>query len=135
MSPADELRADLEARADRSRFDELSPFRETYLLELTDYRANRILRQFGRFLAEMTSEMDRFWPARSEKMPRPELRAAARDVRFLESYLAVQGLMYLTEPELTPVQIRASQVAAEEALKLGEIATRLERIVQRKKRS
>lgn len=133
MTSADELRADLEARVGRSRFDELAPFRETYLLELTERGANRVLRRFGWLLAVMSSEMDRFWPVRREKMPGPELRAAAQDVRFLESYLAVQGLMHLTEPGLTPSQVLASQAAAEEALKLGEIATRLEQMVQRKK--
>lgn len=126
---SDDLRADLEARTQRSRFDELAPFRETCLLEITDPGANGILRRFGRLIAVMASEMERFWPVRKERMPRPQLRAAARDIRFLESFLAVQGLMHLTEPELTSGQIHASQVAAAEAVKLGEIAVRLEEVV------
>lgn len=127
------LRADLEALTERTRFDELAPFRETYLLGCTDRGTNRVLRQFGRFLAIAASELERFWPVRKEKMPRPELRAAARDLRFLESYLALQGLLHLTEPELTAGQVAASKVAVEEAVKLGEIAARLEEAVGRRR--
>jgi hypothetical protein len=71
-------------------WEALCIFRETFLVWLTPPGAADALRFVGNLFFDLMLKADD-WPAPEESPVRRELQGAARDLRFLASYLATTG--------------------------------------------
>jgi len=105
-------------------WESLCVFRETFLVWLTPPGAADALRFVGNLFFDLMLNADD-WPAPEESPVRGELQGAARDLRFLASYLATIG--QADASSLTPEDARLSRMAEPISREVGELAARIER--------
>jgi hypothetical protein len=105
-------------------FEDYPVFRETFLLFLTDPKANAATRSFGLLLHELVLEFWGQWPAHREGMFPAELRAAVADLRHVQGCL--QDWTGPACPVDSEYERRLSEVGADVARGIGTLATRLE---------
>ena len=104
-------------------FEEYPVFRETFLLYLTDARANAAVRSFGKLLHELILEFWGYWPD-PEGLSAAELRSAVADLRHVQGCLAEwTGPAFSRE---SPREVRLARVGAEVAVELGRLTDRIE---------
>jgi len=129
-----ELLGELERHTRLGSWDDLPPFRETFLAQLTDRQQRAGLRDFGRLLAWLATEA----PAPTSTPAagwRAGLCAGLADLRFTANHLAVLSRDFLTtEPEGSPRHRRAC-AAGLLALKLARAAQDLEGLSPRRRRN
>ena len=111
----------LTPRLTRETFDTAAGFRETLLMLFTAPGDSAALRQVGNLLQLVGNECRQYWPDDTEKYPRPQLRAALADLRYLEGYLG----RYLGD---------VAPFAAELAEDLRPIADRLDAALRTRRR-
>jgi hypothetical protein len=102
----------------------LCVFRETFLVWLTPPGAADALRYVGNLFFDLMLKADD-WPASEESPVRGELQGAARDLRFLQGYVATIG--QADASSLTPADARLSRMAEPISRDVGELAARIER--------
>jgi hypothetical protein len=110
-------------RIDPDRFEDFPTFRETFLLCVSDPRANITLRAFGRLLHELVLGAWEDWPVQREGIFRASLRATVADLRHAQGSLAEStGPDTVAEPE----EAHLAEIGAHVARDLGALADRLE---------
>jgi len=82
------------------------------------------LRFVGNLFFDLMLNVDD-WPESEESPVRGELQGAARDLRFLQGYLATIG--QADASSLTPEDARLSRMAEPISREVGELAERIER--------
>jgi len=105
-------------------WESLCVFRETFLVWLTPPGAADALRYVGNLFFDLMLNADD-WPASEESPVRGELQGAARDLRFLQGYLATIG--QADASGLDAVDARLSRLAEPISRAVGELAERIER--------
>jgi hypothetical protein len=111
----------LTPRLTRETFGTAAGFRETLLVLFAAPGDSAALRRVGNLLHLVGNECRHYWPDDTEEYPRPQLRAALADLRYLEGYLGA----YLGD--VTPF-------AAELAEDLRPIADRLDAALRTRRR-
>jgi hypothetical protein len=105
-------------------FEEYPVFRETFLLLVTDARANAAVRGFGRLLHELVLEFWGYWPPHPEGLFAAELRSAVADLRHVQGTLSeCTGPAFSLE---NPQEVRLARIGAEVAVELGKLTDHLE---------
>ena len=105
-------------------WEALCVFRETFLVWLTPPGAADAFRYIGNlFFDLMLSAED--WPTWTESPVRAELQGAARDLRFLEGFLATVGTQAKAS-ELSRADAALSRLAARLAPGVGHLALQIE---------
>lgn len=118
-------------RIDPDLWEDFEGFRETFLFYVRDSEANRCLRLLGRYLYNLLLETrEPQGEEDAESSTRIELEAALADLRHEEGFLKALGREQ-TLSSLSETDIALSQVAAREALVLGESARRIEEALGR----
>src|SRR5258708_5033887 len=105
----------------RPEWEMLCVFRETFLVWLTPPGAADALRFVGNLFFDLMLNADD-WPKSEESPVRGELQGAARDLRFLQGYLATIG--QADGSGLTPDDARLSRMAEPISRDVGELAAR-----------
>jgi hypothetical protein len=104
-------------------WEALCVFRETFLVWLTPPGAADAFRYIGNlFFDLMLSAED--WPTWTESPVMAELQGAARDLRFLEGFLATVGAQKASELSRTDAAL--SRLAARLAPEVGRLALQIE---------
>jgi hypothetical protein len=110
-------------RIDPSRFEDFPAFRESFLICVSDPRANNTLRAFGKLLHELVLGAWRDWPVQREGIFRASLRAAVADLRHVQGSLAENtGPDSVAEPD----EAHLAKIGAHVARGLEVLADRLE---------
>ena len=114
--------------ADSPTWEDREGFRETLLLHFTRPGDADAMRHFGAMLYDSALLSASSWPDWPESTTRTELRAAAADLRHLESFLTTVGQEYKVM-SLSSEDARLSRFAAREAGKIARIAQRIEEVL------
>lgn len=101
-------------------WEALCVFRETFLVWLTPPGAADAFRYIGNLFFDLMLKADD-WPVCIEPPVLAELRGVARDLRFLQGYLATLGQTHVGST-LSPEDARLSRFAAHEAAEVARIA-------------
>lgn len=110
-------------RVDPTRWEDFPTFRETFLLCVSDPRANITLRAFGKLLHELVLGAWGDWPPHPEGIFRASLRATVADLRHIQGSLAENtGPDSVAEPD----EAHLAETGAHVARDLGELADSLE---------
>jgi hypothetical protein len=124
-SPPDEFPPPAPAlppRIDPDRFEDFPTFRESFLICVSDPRANNTLRAFGKLLHELVLGAWGDWPPHPEGIFRASLRATVADLRHVQGSLAEStGPDSVAEPHEAHLAALGAQVAKD----LGELADSL----------
>lgn len=80
----------------------------------------------GRVIEEHLAEFARYLPPEAEIFPLTDLRAAAEDLRYLQSYLAARGRAQFEDSGLTEEQNALCLLASRLALDLAPLRARLQ---------
>jgi hypothetical protein len=103
----------------------LCVFRETFLVWLTPPGAAEAFRYIGNLFFDLMLSADD-WPTWTDSPVRAELQGAARDLRFLEGFLATAGTQH-GAPDLALADAVLSRLAAKLAPEVGRLAARIEK--------
>jgi hypothetical protein len=87
MPPPEALPPAIPPVIDPKRYEEFPTFRETFLVFVTDAKANATLRAFGKLLLDFVLATWGDWPDPPEGMFRASLRAVVADLRHIEGAL------------------------------------------------
>jgi hypothetical protein len=113
----------LPPRIDPDRWEDFATFRESFLLCVSDPRANNTLRAFGKLLHELVLGAWEDWPTPREGIFRASLRATVADLRHVQGSLAEStGPDSVAEPD----EAHLATIGAHVARGLEVLADRLE---------
>jgi hypothetical protein len=108
-------------------WQDLHPFRETFLRHFTAEGDRDALVHVGRLVFTMAVEYSHYWPETGEEDLVGELRSVAADLRFLHGFLFFMVKESGGSPTADPRrEIWLLAKAAEWADQLGEIASEME---------
>ncbi len=120
-----ELLGELERHIRPGSWDDLAPFRETFLAQVAAPEKRAILRNFGRLLAFWVNEAPT--PTSTPAAGwRAGLAAAHADLRFAASHLAVLSRDFLATEPTGSARHRRACAAGLLALELGRAAEHLQ---------
>lgn len=107
---------------DPAKFEDFPAYREIFLLYVTDPTANAALRGQGTLTYDLVLDFWGKWPDHPEGLLRASLRAAVADMRCIQGFL-----LELEEGGYSNAhEDHLAAVGAEIAVKVGELADRLE---------
>jgi hypothetical protein len=110
----------------RTSPEELSAFRATVLLHFRHQpEASEITRRLGVSLAELGIALERLLGGSGRHAITDELRAAAVDLRALQTFLFRIGRAYV-DRDLSPADRRLSRLASKLATRAGGLAATIE---------
>ncbi len=113
-------------RTDSPTWQELAPFRETFLRHLMQPDDEKAVRHLGTLFFEMALDISRFWPKREEPEVVCDLKAAAADLRHLEQHLRANVVASLTASDLSAPEKLLARQAMGWADRLAEVAAEIE---------
>ena len=114
----------MSATAESTRWDELAPFRASFLRHFTQPEDRAALERVGHLLFEHALEFSRHWPKDPEPTVSSQVRAAVEDLRYLTGYLEMVGAERQFST-LEPEEHRLCQVVSAHALDLERLTDTL----------
>jgi hypothetical protein len=120
------LQSYIEEVTNPTRWEELAPFRETFLRYVAPLEPQRILRHLGRLFYQIVLEELPSGILPATPFPRTELQALVADFRYGESFLASVARALLESDAPSKANLELARLLAQECLLIQDLARRLE---------